>query len=350
MFHKKHPELGAKPGSLVISPDAAPPRIRLIDYSTSHHETVDDLPVHEIGQHVQTPSVSWVEVRGLGDRHVFEELSRQLEIHPLAIEDAVNVPVRPKSELYPNFHLVVLRMIRGLPDGRLERSQVTLFVGERILLTVQEGQADVFDKVRRRTEIGPRMRASGPDYLAYALIDLVIDAYFPVIETISQRIEDLEEEITLEARRSHVAAVLDLRRELQELRRDMEPMRDLVAALLREESSFFGDDARTYLRDCQDHAMQLLEVVHSGLDATSQLLSLHGAMMSNRMNEIMKVLTVMSTIFIPLSFLTGLYGMNFVNMPELQAQNGYFVLLGVMAVIVVALVLFFRHKGWLHDD
>jgi len=194
------------------------------------------------------------------------------------------------------------------------------------------------------------MRASGPDYLAYALIDLVIDAYFPVIETISQRIEDLEEEITLEARRSHVAAVLDLRRELQELRRDMEPMRDLVAALLREESSFFGDDARTYLRDCQDHAMQLLEVVHSGLDATSQLLSLHGAMMSNRMNEIMKVLTVMSTIFIPLSFLTGLYGMNFVNMPELQAQNGYFVLLGVMAVIVVALVLFFRHKGWLHDD
>ena len=350
MFRKKHPAIGAKPGSLVIAPDAAPPRIHVVDYDTEHHDVADDLRVEDCLPYLASESTSWIDVRGLGDRKVFEALSEHMEIHPLAIEDAVNVPVRPKSEDYPNFHLVILRMIRPLPDDRLERSQVTLFVGEHVLLSIQEGQEDVFDKVRKRTRVGPRMRASGPDYLAYALIDLVIDSYYPVLEIITQRAEELEAEITLDVRRSQIGRILALRQELQELRRDMEPMRDLVYSLLREESPWFSPDVLTYLRDCHDHAVQLVDVIQSGLDSTSQMLGLHGAMMSNRMNEIMKVLTIMSTIFIPLSFLAGIYGMNFVHMPELQHPNGYFVLLGVMAAIAVVLLGVFWRKGWLRDD
>jgi len=350
VFKKQHPELGSKPGSLVIAPDAAPPRIRVVDYDSEHHDSVDDLRVADCQPFLQSKTTSWIDVRGLGDIRVFEQLRDAFSIHPLAIEDAVNIPVRPKSEVYENFHLIILRMIRPVDGGRLERSQVTLFVGQHVLLSIQEGQEDVFDNVRKRTQIGPRMRASGPDYLAYALIDLVIDAYFPVLELITQRIEDLEAEIMLTPRRSHVGDILELRQELQVLRRDMEPMRDLTRDVLREESPWFSPEVLTYMRDCDDHAVQIVEVVQGGLESTAQLLGLHGAMLSNRMNEIMKVLTVMSTIFIPLSFLAGIYGMNFVNMPELQHESGYFVLLGVMAVIVFGLLGFFWRKGWLRDE
>lgn len=350
MFRKQHPELGAKPGSLVISPDAAPPVIRVVDYDHERHEIKDDLTVEDCAPYLESDSTSWIDVRGLGDRQVFEQLSERLEIHPLAIEDAVNVPVRPKSEIYGNFHLVILRLIRPVDGGRLERSQVSLFVGEHALLSIQESQEEIFEKVRRRTEIGARMRAAGPDYLAYALIDVVIDAYFPVLEWITQQIEDLETEITLNANRGQVGRILALRQELQELRRDMEPMRDLTWSIMREESPWFSQDILTYMRDCYDHATTISEVIAGGLESTSQLIGLHSAMMANRMNEIMKVLTVVSAIFIPLSFLAGLYGMNFVNIPELQHPNGYFILLGVMGFVLALMIGFFWHKGWLRDE
>ena len=350
MFRKKHPEVGAKPGSLVLSPDAKPPVIRVVDYDQERHDVIEGLAVDDLDPYLDTPSVTWIDLRGLGDHAVLEHLARKMNIHPLALEDAVNVPVRPKAELYENFHLIVLQMDRYLEGERLERSQFTLFVGKNTILTMQEAPDDVFEKVRQRTEVGPRMRSSGPDYLAYALIDYVIDAYYPLLEVLSARVENLEDEVMLDARRDHVLEIIELRQHLQELRRDMEPMRDLVSSLLREESPFFTPAVLTFMRDCYDHAAQIVEGLQSDLESTSQLISLHSAMMGNKMNEIMKVLTIMSTIFIPLTFLAGIYGMNFVNMPELEWRYGYFVVLGVMVVVALALLGIFRRKGWLRND
>jgi magnesium transporter len=222
-----------------------------------------------------------------------------------------------------------------------------LFIGDHVLLSIQELPGDVFDPVRKRTRTGARMRHRGPDYLAYALIDVVIDGYFPVLNPLGNRLEVLEEEITLRTRQDQIPSVMALRHELQALRRDIVPMRDLVWQMLREESPFLAEGTLTHLRDCYDHAAQIVDVVDGFVDHTSQLIALHGSMMSNRMNEIMKVLTIMSTIFIPLGFLAGVYGMNFAWIPELGFRYGYFILLGVMVTVAGLLLLYFRRRGWL---
>ncbi len=346
-FHKQHPELGAKPGSLVPGAHAVPPRIEVVDFGPDAHEVITCESVAECKRFVESASTSWVDVQGLGDVAKLEELAHVFGIHPLALEDAVNVPVRPKSEVYENFHLVVLRMLRMLEGGDIERSQVTLFVGHHHVLAMQESYGDVFDPVRRRTRTGSRMRTSGPDYLAYALIDLVIDGYYPALEKMGAAVEKLEDRITVHARPRQVGQVMALRHQLHEVRRDMLPMRDLVWSMLREESPFIRETTLPFLRDCYDHASQIVEVLDGYLEQTTQLIALHSAMMGNRMNEIMKVLTMTSTVFIPLGFLAGLYGMNFEYMPELKWRYAYFVVLGVMAALVIGLLFVFRRRKWI---
>lgn len=345
-FHKHRPALGAQPGSLVMTAHNVPPRIEVLDFGAQTHETIACDDPEQCRRFLDAGTVSWIDVQGLGDHAVLQSLAEIFSIHPLALEDAVNVPVRPKSEVYENFHLVVLRMARLVEDAEIERSQVTLFIGDHHLLVMQESPGDVFDPVRRRTRTGNRMRESGPDYLAYALVDLVIDGYYPVLERIGIAVEELEGQITRDVHSSQLGRIQQLRHQLQELRRDMLPMRDLVWAMMREESPFVRESTIPFLRDCHDHASQLAEVIDGYVEQTTQLMNLHSAMMSNRMNEIMKVLTMMSTVFIPLGFLAGLYGMNFENMPELGWRYAYFVVLGLMFVIGLGLLVLFRRRGW----
>jgi magnesium transporter len=231
----------------------------------------------------------------------------------------------------------------------MQREQVTVFLGEKSLITVQEKPGDVFRPVRKRTETGQRMRAKGPDYLAYAIIDVVIDAYFPVLEPFGTILEDLESEIVESARQEQVTRLMELRHELRGLRRDVLPMRELVHHILRGESRFFEDETKTFLRDCADHAVQIVEVIDTYLETITQLMGLHASVLSNRMNEVMKVLTIIATIFIPLSFLAGLYGMNFEWMPELQWKWAYPVVLFLMFLVGGGLVFYFRRRGWLGD-
>jgi magnesium transporter len=348
-FQKRHPALGARPGSLVVPEDAHPTRIHLIAYGPEqrYEQAVDD--PEELSTHLEGAGVLWIDVNGIRDVHILEKIAHSFHIHPLALEDAVNVPVRPKSEEYDHNHLIVLRMAHRLEGGEMQREQVTVFLGEKSLITVQEKPGDVFRPVRKRTETGQRMRAKGPDYLAYAIIDVVIDAYFPVLEPFGTILEDLESEIVESARQEQVTRLMELRHELRGLRRDVLPMRELVHHILRGESRFFEDETKTFLRDCADHAVQIVEVIDTYLETITQLMGLHASVLSNRMNEVMKVLTIIATIFIPLSFLAGLYGMNFEWMPELQWKWAYPVVLFLMFLVGGGLVFYFRRRGWLGD-
>lgn len=340
--------VGSRPGSLVPPDGADPTRIRVIDYDTGKHEEHEVSSVAELEPFLQSQTVSWIDVQGLADVASLEELARLFGLHPLALEDAVNVPVPPKSELYAEHQLVVARMIRPgsmALDPIVE--QVTFFIGPNWLVTIQERHGDVFDPVRRRTRNGPRLRRLGPDYLAYALLDVVVDSAFPVVEAIGEQLELLEDEVLDDPRPRFVKRLTRVRRLLQRLRRSVRPQRDAISMLMREESPFVSEEIDNFLRDVLDHAVQLADTVDHFREMTGSILDLYMSHQGNQMNQVMKVLTIVGAIFIPLTFMAGIYGMNFSYMPELGWRPGYFVLLGLMVVVAVGMVLYFRRKGWL---
>jgi magnesium transporter len=346
MFSKRHPRPGAAPGSLVVPETALSPRITVIDYDQERHEAVEIGDPEELSSYRDSKTVSWVDVQGVGDAKALETIARIFSIHPLALEDVVNSPVRPKSELYEHNHLVITRMVR-LQEGELVKEQVTIFIGPTWVITFQDLYGDVFEPVRMRTHSGTRMRKMGPDYLGYALMDTVIDSFFPVLESFGDRLEILEDVILDRPTHQTISEVFTLRRELLSLRRSMWPQRDAVNSILRDESPFIGEDIQPYLRDCYDHAFQITDILQSYLDLATQLTELYMSIVSNKMNEVMKVLTVMASIFIPLSFVAGVYGMNFDRMPELHWPWAYFAVLGIMLAAALGLLAYFRHRGWI---
>lgn len=348
LVRPKRVAVGSKPGSLVPPEGADPTRIRVIDYDTEHHDELEVGSVAELAPFRESRTVSWIDVQGLGDVEKLEELAQLFGLHPLALEDAVNVPVPPKSELYSEHQLFVARMIR--PGERpLEPiiEQVTLFIGPNWLVTIQEKHGDVFDPVRRRTKNGPRLRRLGPDYLAYALLDVVVDSAFPVVEAIGEQLETLEDEVLDEPRPRFVQRLTRVRRLLQRLRRSVRPQRDAISMLMREESPYVSEEIDNFLRDVLDHGVQLADTVDNFREMTGSILDLYMSHQGNQMNQVMQVLTIVGAIFIPLTFMAGIYGMNFSYMPELNWRPGYFVLLGLMVVVAAGMVVYFRRKGWL---
>ncbi|MGI2906485.1 magnesium/cobalt transporter CorA [Tolypothrix sp. VBCCA 56010] len=347
-FHRP----GDMPGTIIIDADAPPPIIFLIDYNKTNVVRKQLNTPEECAPYLDKESVSWVDVQGLGSMDILQRLGKVFDLHPLVLEDVVNVPERPKIEDYDNQLVIISRMV--VPKERVcgfYSEQVSLVLGKHYLLTVQEEpEHDCLEGVRSRIQKGKGIiRSSGADYLAYTLLDAIIDGFFPVLELYGDRIEELEEEVIINPTRKTLQKIYQLRRELLQLRRAIWPQRDAINSLIREGNDLISDEVRIYLRDCYDHAVQVMDMVETYRELASGLMDVYLSAVGNRMNEVMKLLTVVSAIFIPLTFIAGLYGMNFEYMPELKLHWGYPVCLAVMAAIAFGLIFFFWRKGWLEN-
>ena len=348
MFQKRHPPAGAQPGTLILAEESCLPRIRVIRYSESSIQELDDVDIDTLPSLLSEDTTCWVDVQGLGDEATLRGLAKIFGIHPLALEDLVNIPQRPKVEQYDLHTLCIARMAHTV-DGELqELEQVSLLIGDNYLLTIQEHSGDLFDPVRSRIRRGrPVIRRSGPAYLAYAILDAVIDGYYPAIESLGEKLESLEKQILEIPDSNNLQEILDSKRTLLELRKTIWPQREVVHKLLREEFSQFDESIMIYLQDCKDHCDQLADVLEVFREMTSGLMDTYYSTISNQQNEIMRILTVVASIFIPLTFLAGIYGMNFKKMPELDKPWGYPVLLILMSCVAIVMIVYFYRKRWL---
>lgn len=353
-FHRP----GDVPGTIIIDVNAPPPIIFLIDYNQTNVIRKQLHTPEECAPYLDKESVSWVDVQGLGSADTLERLGKVFDLHPLVLEDVVNVPERPKIEEYDDQLVIISRMV--VPKERVcgfYSEQISLVLGKYYLLTVQEEpEHDCLEGVRSRIEKGKGLiRSSGADYLAYTLLDAIIDGFFPVLELYGERIEELEEEVIVNPTPKTLQKIYKIRRELLQLRRAIWPQRDAINSLIREGNDLISDEVRIYLRDCYDHAVQVIDMVETYRELASGLMDVYLSAVSNRMNEVMKFLTVMSSIFIPLTFVAGIYGMNFNteksrwNMPELNWYWGYPLCLAVMAAIAGGLIFVFWRRGWFEN-
>lgn len=357
-FDYNYDEPGSLPGTIDLPSDAPPPDIVLIDYCEASATRLKINNPEECAAYLDTHSVSWVDVLGLGNEETWLKLSKVFNLHPLVLEDVVNVPERPKVDDFDS-QIVIIAWMVMLKDNNhgFYIEQVSFVLGEDYLLTVQEEpERDCFAKVRDRIRYNKGIiRQRKADYLAYALLDAIIDGYFPVLEAYGERIEELEDEVVGNPSRQTLQEIYKIKRELLALRRAIWPQRDALNTLIRDGSNLISPEVRIYLRDCYDHAVQVIDIVETYRELGSGLMDVYLSSISNKMNEIMKLLTVISTIFIPLTFIAGVYGMNFNtelspwNMPELNWYWGYPACWAVMIAVAAALVYFFWRRGWFEN-
>ena len=340
-----HARLGEAPGTLIAVPGAIDPVVTAIAYDESElwEGTIEDLD--RLEELREGWSSIWVNVDGLGDIEILKRIAAQFGLHPLAMEDALDANQRPKFEEYAEHIHLSARMASAPEEGDLE--QISIFAGPGWVVTLQQRDGDCFDALRRRIRSGAgRVRTSTSDYLAYAQLDSIIDAYFPMLDAYSERVESLEERLFEGAPPETLPMIYELRRDLLALRRAVWPLRDALGQLIRSDSTFFHDDTRVYARDGYDHLIQIVDLIETYREIGSSLMELYLSSVSHKMNEVMKVLTVISTVFIPLGFLAGLYGMNFERMPELRHPYGYPILLAVMLTLAISMLAWFRRRGW----
>lgn len=337
---------GSAPGTVVNVPDEPPPTVRVMAFSDGdlREETLESLD--GLKELTESYAVTWIDVEGLGDAAVINRLGETFGLHRLALEDVVNVHQRAKVEDYGDHLFIVARMVDV--SKRLQTEQICFFVGEKYVLTLQEGKpGDCLDPVRDRIRNSSgRIRHRGTDYLAYALLDSIIDHYFPVVEMYGEKLDEMDAELIHSRGDASIAAIHRFRSELLVLRRALRPHREAVNQLLRESHKIVTDETRLFLRDCYDHTIQLGEAIDTYRETCSDLRDFHLAAMSNRTNDVMKTLTIIATIFIPLSFIAGLYGMNFEHMPELHWAYAYPLTLGLMGAVAGSLLYWFHSKGW----
>ena len=349
---KRYHAPGTQPGTLAAHAEAGDAPVRVIscryDAGRCEERTVSPSEVSSLSP--PEGGVLWLDVCGLSDPSVVRAVGDRFRIHPLALEDVLNVPQRPKVEWYGDHLLVVLSEIRypGLPE------QVTFLLADRVVVSFRERPGDGFAPVRERLRQSKgRIRSEGADYLLYSLCDAVLDAFFPTLERLGDEVEEMEERVLVSPVPETFVAIRRLKRELQGVRRAVWPARDALNLLLVEEHSLIRPGTKVFFRDCYDHTIQLMDMVETFREMASGLVEEYMSAVSNRMNEIMKVLTVMATIFIPLTFIAGIYGMNFdtkaspYNMPELGWAYGYPALLLLLAAVAGGMVCYFRRKRWL---
>jgi len=349
--HKLSKKAGMPPGTLHLDgePPAGPVRITVMDYDAEHIEERTVGAIEECFPYRDTETVTWINIDGLANTEVIEKIGRHFSIHPIILEDLLNTDQRPKMEDLENYLYLNLKMLM-LPEGSKEIrvEHVSLIIGKNYLISFQEDIGDVFDPVRERIrKEGGRVRKSGPDYLAYALIDNIVDNYFVVMEKIEEWVETLEEELVINATRESLQKINRLKKDMLFLRKAVWPLREMILALEREESPLIREDTHIYLRDVYDHAIQVIDTLETFRDMVSGMIDIYLSGLSYRMNEIMKVLTLIATIFIPLTFVAGVYGMNFRYMPELGWEYGYYTIWGIMIAIVVIMLVYFRKRQWI---
>ncbi|MFO8007971.1 MAG: magnesium/cobalt transporter CorA [Candidatus Brocadiia bacterium] len=342
--------LGLPPGTLVHvgKKRVEQARITLLRYTA---EDVEERQVESIEECLEPPpdAVTWINVDGLHEVEVIHRLGEAFGLHPLVLEDIVNTRQRPKVEDYDDYLYIVLKMLYHNADaGRVEAEQVSLVLKPGLVISFQERPGDVFDPARERIRGGKgRIRGMGADYLVYSLFDAVVDSYFAICEGFSDRLEDLEERTIEEPEPETSRRIHSAKRELILLRKSLWPLREVIGALQRTESPLIGETTALYLRDVYDHTIQVIDTVESFRDMAAGLLDIYLSSLSNRMNEVMKVLTIIATLFIPLTFIAGIYGMNFRYMPELDWRWGYPAVLAVMLGIAILMLFFFRRRKWL---
>lgn len=342
---------GAAPGTWELA-DGPPAEVRILAFGGTGIDVIEPGDFLASGSVPEAGRTVWVDVDGI-DRRTLEALTNRFHLHPLSVEDAVHTHQRAKVEPYPTHDLLIARMVTEV-GGELLSEQVSFFIGDGFVLSMQELPGDPFDPVRERLRSGDgRLVGGGPDQLVHALVDAVVDHYFPLLERIGDRIEELEEAVVGAPHDDNLVEIQRLRRSLILLRRNAWPMRDMLQALVRGDVKFVTAATRVYLRDTLDHLLRITDLIESYRDMVSGLMDLHMSAVSLRMNGVMQVLTVISTIFIPLTFIAGLYGMNFDpasspwNMPELRSPVGYPLTLLAMATVTGLLLLYFRRRGWL---
>ncbi len=349
--HRRAPP-GASPGTLVADPLAAHPEIHVIRYDADTITENSNFDFDNLAARLGDSAITWVDVYGLGNIELIQKIGNCFDIHDLALEDIINVHQRPKLEEYDDHLFIVARMY---VEGRgTDSEQLSIFVGKNYVLTFQERKGDCLEPVRNRLrQARGRIRNAGADYLCYTILDAVIDAYFPVLEQFGERVEALEERVTSHAQENVMESIHQIKRELLSLRRAIWPMREAVNVLIRDETPLVKKLTRVYLRDCYDHTVQLMDMVETFREIAASLVDIHLSALSMRMNEVMKVLTVIATIFIPLGFIAGIFGMNFDrtvspwNMPELGWYFGYPIAIGLMSGVALGLIIYFRRKGWI---
>ncbi len=351
LSNKRSRKAGLPSGSLVYTGERRGEKItiQIIDYDEHSLVEAQLSSVEECIPYKNKPTVTWFNIDGVHDVSMLEKLGDCFGLHRLVMEDIMNTDQRPKIEDYGDYLYIVLKMLSHGKGGEIVTEQISIILGAGFVLSFQEGIAgDVFDGVRERLRNGKgRIRKEGADYLAYTLLDTIVDNYFVVLEKLGDRIESLETELIENPAQKTVQKIYQLKRELIFLHNAVWPLREVVNAFGKRESSLIKDTTAPYIRDVYDHVIHVIDSVDIYREMLSGMLDMYLSSVSNRLNQVMKVLTVIATIFMPLTFIVGLYGMNFKHMPELEWRWGYPAVLGLIIVIVIFMLLYFKRKKWL---
>ena len=350
-FKRYTQKVGQPPGTLVYVGEerVEPVRITIIDYDETHLQEAEVQTVEECLPFIDTETVTWIQVQGIHETPIIEEIGKHFGVNSLVLEDLMNPSHLPKIEVYENYVFIVLKSLDyNVTDSRVSREQISLIVGANFVITLQESFTAVFASVQNRllNQQG-RIRRMQSGYLAYALIDIIVDHYFIVLDEVNEQVQVLEEDIMKDPSPEIISKINVLRKEQLLLRRPILPLRDVLIEILDDEIPLLGEDTRPYFRDVYDHLIQVIQMLEMIRSAVSGLFDVYTSAVSHRMNEVMKVLTIVATFFIPLTFIAGIYGMNFKFMPELDTQWGYPVVLLVMLSISIGMFLFFKLKKWL---
>jgi len=342
---------GLMPGALVYVGEKkiSKVRITILDYDEAQFEEKEATTVEECFPFKDKPTVTWINVNGIHDVEVIEKIGKHFELHPLLLEDVLNTAQRPKMEDFESYIFFVLKIFRYNDEKHeVEIEQVSLVLGSNFLFSFQEGKGAAFEAVRERIRKAKgRIRKAEADYLAYALLDATVDSYFTVLEKLGEKIEDTETELAINPTPETLQTIRSMKKEMIFIRKSVWPLRELVSGMERGESALIQQATEVYLRDLYDHTIQVIDTVESFRDMVSGMLDIYLSSISNKMNEVMKVLTIFAAIFIPLTFVAGIYGMNFEFMPELRWPWGYFTILAVMGGIAGGLLIHFKRKKWM---
>ena len=354
-YSKKSPKstkaLNQAPGTVtyVGRKEGEQTKLEVIDYSKDSYEQYNSLNPEDAFNFEEEKNITWINIDGLNNTTEIEKIGKYYDLHPLILEDIVNTNQRPKIDEYQDYLFVVAKMLYYKNDGELENEHISLILGKDYVLTFQEAGGDVFDGVRERISRGKgRIRTNGSDYLLYALLDAIIDNYFIVLDEISDKIEALEEQLFVAQPHDDITfEIQELKRTILRIRRAVFPLREVISRLDKMEHPLIQVKTNSYIRDLYDHIIQISENIDVYREMIWGLMDMYMTTISNKMNEVMKVLTIMASIFIPLTFIAGIYGMNFRHMPELESRYGYYVLLGIMLIIFLFMLYYFKRKKWL---
>jgi magnesium transporter len=351
LIKKRSKKAGLPPGTLVHIGEkkAETLKITIMDYDESYFEEKEVKTIDECFVFKDKPTVTWINVDGLHQVEILEKLGKCYGLHPLVLEDILNTDQRPKMEDYGEYIYIVLKDLDyDDKSSQIEPEQISLILGPNFVFSFQEREGDTFDTIRERIRNSKgRIRKMGADYLAYTLLDSIVDNYFIILEKLGEKIEFLEEKLVTQPTPETLQIIHHLKREMIFLRKAVWPLREVINGLERGESSLIKESTRIYLRDVYDHTIQTIDTIETYRDMVSGMLDIYLSSVSNRLNSVMKVLTIIATIFMPLTFLAGVYGMNFKFMPELEWRWGYPVIWLVMVGIGVLMLLYFRKKKWL---